>query len=67
MKKVLLSVVAIAALTLTSCGGPSTCECKKNVNEKGEVKDKDLQEKCTKMNEGKSDEEVKKMDEEKCD
>ena len=67
MKKVLFSAVAILALTLTSCGGPSNCECKKNVNDKGEAKDKDLQEKCTKMMEGKSDEEVKKMEEEKCD
>lgn len=67
MKKVLFSAVAIAALTLASCGGPSVCECKKNIDDKGQAKDKDLEEKCKKLTEGKSDEEIKKMDEEKCD
>jgi len=63
MKKIMFSLVAVAALTLVSCGGPSVCDCVENAK-KGDKADKDVTEKCLKMTEGKSDEEIKKMDEE---
>jgi len=63
MKKVFFSAVAIAALTLSSCGGPSVCDCVAEIK-KGDKADKDVIEKCKKLDEGKSDEEKKKMIEE---
>jgi hypothetical protein len=78
MKKVLLSAVA-ASFLLASCG-PDICDCvegrkemsKKISDAEGDeekiekIKEeyKDLKEKCSKLGEGKSDEEKKKMMEE---
>jgi hypothetical protein len=63
MKKIMFSLVAVAALTLVSCGGPSVCDCVENAK-KGDKADKDVAEKCEKMVDGKSDEEKKKLEEE---
>ncbi len=63
MKKIMFSLVAVAALTLVSCGGPSVCDCVENAK-KGDKADKDVVEKCMKMVDGKSDEEKKKLEEE---
>ena len=63
MKKIMFSLVAVAALTLVSCGGPSVCDCVSEAK-KGDKADKDMIEKCKKLEDGKSDEEKKKMMEE---
>ena len=72
MKKMMFSLVAVAALALVSCGskdaenkegGPSVCDCVENAK-KGDKADKDVAEKCEKMVEGKSDDEKKKIMEE---
>ena len=80
MKKIMFSLVAVAALALVSCGGPSVCDCVKMGEEMAkemkdasgdEAKMKEITEKyekkakeCDKLTEGKSDEEKKKMMEE---
>ena len=68
----MFSLVAVAALALVSCGskdaenkegGPSVCDCVSE-GKKGDKADKAIMEKCKKMGEGKSKEEMQKLVEE---
>lgn len=59
----MFSLVAVATLTLVSCGGPSVCDCVSE-GKKGDKADKAIMEKCKKMGEGKSKEEMQKLMEE---
>jgi hypothetical protein len=77
MKKVIYSVAIVATMALASCGGSEVCDC---VNLAGEMekemkadgadmekvqeKYKDKMEACKKLGEGKSEEEMKKLQEE---
>jgi hypothetical protein len=65
MKTLVIAFVAFCTLSLVSCGGgtPSVCDCVKNA-EKGAQADKTIAEKCLKLTEGKSPEEIAKMGEE---
>jgi len=65
MKKIMFSLVAVAALTLVSCGGNDYCGCMKDATKLAEEgKAEDATKKaadCAKMLEGKSAEEMTKM------
>ncbi len=62
MKKVLLSLGVVAALAMTSCGGPSVCEC---VTLDKEDADEAMVEKCEAMEKEWKDKFKEASDEEK--
>jgi len=55
MKRVFLSIAVVAALGLTSCGGPDICDCINNIDDEGKPKDEGLAKKCDKMEEDMKD------------
>jgi hypothetical protein len=62
MKKVLLSLGVVAAMAMTSCGGPSVCEC---VNMDKDSADEAMIEKCEAMEKEWKDKYKEASDEEK--